>query len=176
MKIVFLFLVIFSSALSHSEELSPKAKASLMKEVEIIKNWGSEADIVNQVKAANNTETDKSMTQAKWDKLSVLDPFVRGLTKNEAASILKKHKSELITEAFLNKADGTKVAFLAKTSGWSHKGKAKHDDPMKNKVWIGKVEVDESTGKTQIQVSVPVIDSGKPIGSLVIGLNVSELK
>ncbi|MCK6597962.1 MAG: hypothetical protein L6Q37_06325 [Bdellovibrionaceae bacterium] len=41
---------------------------------------------------------------------------------------------------------------------------------------IGKVEVDESSGKTQIQVSVPVVDAGKNIGSLTVGFNVSELK
>ena len=76
---------------------------------------------------------------------------------------------------FLSGSDGAKVAFLAKTSSWSHKGKAKHDDPMAGKVWQGAVEVDESTGLQQVQVGVPVLEGGKPIGSLVVGLSLAKL-
>ena len=46
---------------------------------------------------------------------------------------------------------------------------------MAGKTWQGPIEVDESTGLQQIQVAVPVLDSGKPIGSLVIGLSLAKL-
>ena len=72
--------------------------------------------------------------------------------------------------------DGTKAAFLSKTTGWSHKGKPKHDLPMSGKSWQGPVEVDESTGLQQVQVAVPVLDGGKPVGSLVVGLSLSKLR
>ena len=67
-------------------------------------------------------------------------------------------------------------ALLSKTSSWSHKGKAKHDDPMAGKTWIGEIETDESTGAQQIQVAVPVMDAGKAVGSLCVGFTVSKLK
>jgi hypothetical protein len=72
-------------------------------------------------------------------------------------------------------ADGSKVAFLTKPSSWSHAGKPKHDKPMTGKTWQGDVEVDASTGARQIQVSVPVLDGGKPIGSIVVGFSIAKL-
>jgi hypothetical protein len=69
------------------------------------------------------------MTQDKWKGLSILDPFVRSFTKNEAADFLKSKKSDIVNEAFLSGSDGLKVASLAKTTNWSHKGKPKHDVP-----------------------------------------------
>ena len=47
--------------------------------------------------------------------------------------------------------------------------------PMSGKTWQGEVEVDESSGLQQLQVAVPVLDSGKPIGSLVVGLSIGKL-
>ena len=73
-------------------------------------------------------------------------------------------------------ADGTKVAFLAKTTSWSHKGRDKHQIPMSGKTWYGPMEVDESSGIQQIQVGIPVLDGGKPIGSIVVGLSVAKLR
>jgi hypothetical protein len=116
-----------------------------------------------------------AMTQEKWKALPILEPFVRSFTRNPAAAVIKAKKTEFVTEAFLSDAAGLKVAFLAKTSNWSHKGKAKHDKPLAGETWQGPVEVDESTGQQQIQVAVPVLDGGKPIGSLIVGLSLTKL-
>jgi hypothetical protein len=105
-----------------------------------------------------------------------MDPLVRSFTKNEAAVFLKSKKGEVISEAFVSGADGLKVAFLSKPTNWSHKGKPKHDQPIAGKIWQGAVELDESTGLQQVQVAVPVLDAGKPIGSLVVGLSLSKLE
>lgn len=171
-----LAMVLLFSFFASAEELTADKKSALDKQIEIIKVWATDKQLVDIVKKANAENKFQDMTQEKWEKLNILDPFVRDFNKNDAGVLLKKYKSELVSEAFLNRADGKKVGFLAKTSNWSHKGKDKHEDPMKGKIWIGKIEVDESSGKTQIQVSVPVQDEGKSIGSLVIGLNINELK
>jgi hypothetical protein len=68
------------------------------------------------------------------------------------------------------------VAFLSKTTSWSHADKDKHKIPMTGKTWSGPVEIDESTGQQQVQVALPVLDGGKPIGSIVFGLAVSKLR
>ena len=46
---------------------------------------------------------------------------------------------------------------------------------MTSKTWQGPIEVDESSGAQQVQVSMPILDGDKPIGSLVIGLSASKL-
>lgn len=168
--------ILASSA--RAEGLDPKVQSKVDEAVKQVQVWAKDAAIVEAVKAVNaNAPADyKAMTQEKWAGLTVTDPFVRGFSKNPAAQFIKSKKSDAISEAFVSAADGTKVAFLSKTSGWSHAGKAKHDDPMKGKNWQGKVEVDESTGVRQVQVGVPVLDGDKAIGSIVVGINIAALE
>jgi len=116
------------------------------------------------------------MTNEKWKELSVLDPSVRSFSKNALADYLKSKKDDSISEVFVNGADGGKVAFLSKTTSWNHKGKPKHEVPMSGKVYIGPVEMDESSGQQQFQVGLPVMADGKAIGSIVVGLKVAALR
>lgn len=166
-----------SAQLASAAGLEPAVQAKVDAMKKQIESWAADPAIVNAVKAYNTTPPADSaaMTQDKWKTLPILDPFVRSFSKNPAGEFLKGKKTDAVSEAFLSGADGNKVAFLAKTSSWCHKGKAKHDDPMAGKVWQGDVEVDESTGLQQIQVAVPVLDGGKPVGSLVVGLSLSKL-
>jgi hypothetical protein len=157
--------------------LDPAVQAKVDAQVKVIEAWASDPAIVAAVKSQNASPSADvaAMTQEKWATLSVLDPAVRGFAKNDAAAVLKAKKTDAISEAFVSSADGKKVAFIAKTTSFSHKGKPKHDVPMTGKTWQGTVEVDESTGVQQLQVAVPVMDGGKAIGSLVVGLSLSKL-
>jgi hypothetical protein len=161
-----------------AEPLTPALQSKVDAKIKEVQTWAADPVIVNAVKAHNAAvpADQAAMTQEKWKTLSALDPFVRSFSKNEAAAFLKAKKSDVVTEAFLSDAAGLKVAFLSKTSNWSHKGKAKHDVPMTGKTWQGDVETDESTGARQLQISVSVMDGGKAIGSLVVGLSVSKLE
>jgi hypothetical protein len=165
------------SQLAGAAGLDAALQGKVDAKVKEIQSWAADATLVSAVKAYNSAKSPEAaaMDQAKWSNTSVIDPFVRGLTKNPAAEFLKSKKGEVVSEAFVSGADGGKVAFLGKTSNWSHKGKPKHDQPMSGKTWQGQVEVDESSGLQQVQVAVPVLDGGKPIGSLVVGLSVGKL-
>jgi len=138
---------------------------------------GVDPTVVKAVKSFNAKPPAElaGMTQDKWDKLNVLDPIVRDLSKNDLAAYLKAKKTPIIIELFVSGANGTKVAFFAKTTSWNHTGKPKHDVPMTGKTWIGAPALDESTGKLEVQVSFPVLDGAKPIGSIVVGLDVNQL-
>jgi hypothetical protein len=174
---VLLILAACAGAALAAESLDPAVQAKVDARIKDIQSWAAEPAVLSAVKAHNGAlpPEQAAMTQDKWKALSVLDPFVRGFAKNEAAAFLKNKQTPVVGEAFLSGADGLKVAFLAKTSNWSHQGKPKHDVPMSGKTWQGPMETDESTGFRQLQVSVPVLDDGKPIGSLVVGLVVSKL-
>lgn len=159
------------------EGVDPAVQAKIDLKLKELQTWAKDDKIVKAVKAHNSAPPAEhaAMTQDKWKSLTVLDPIVRGLTKNEAAEFLKAKKTDSVTEAFVSDALGTKVAFLAKTTSWCHKGKPKHDVPMTGKTWQGAIEVDESTGLQQLQIAVPVFDGDKAIGSLVVGLSVAKL-
>ena len=160
-----------------AEDLDAALQAKVDAKVKAIQTWAADPAIVNGVKARNASTPPElaDLNQEKWKALTVLDPLVRSFSKNPVAEYLKSKKDDSVSEGFISCADGTKVAFLSKPTNWSHKGKAKHDQPMAGKNWQGPVEVDESTGSKQIQVAVPVLEEGKPIGSMVVGLSISKL-
>lgn len=164
-------LAAFAQAVPASAQ--PKVDAQIKE----IAAWAADPSLVAAVRAhhASLPAEQAALTQDKWRALTVLDPLVRSFTKNAVGQLLKSKKTDLISEAFVSDAAGLKVGFLTKTTSWSHAGKPKHDIPLTGKTWQGSVEVDESTGQQQVQVSVPVLDGGKPIGSLVVGLNLAKL-
>ncbi len=168
-----LTLLVAAPAWAMDAELKAKVEAR----VDAVKAIAAESAVVTAVRNQNQSPSNevKSMTQDKWAGLSMLDPFVRSLTKTEAAKVINDRKDDTMVEGFVSDADGRKVGFLSKTTNWSHKGKAKHDKPMAGEVWIGEVEVDQSTGAKQVQVAVPILDGDVPIGSMVIGIDVDKL-
>lgn len=174
------FCMFAQAGVLFAAEADAALKAKLSAKFTEIKGWAADPAIVDAVASANASQPAeaKAMTQDKWKAAPILDPFVRSFTKNAAAAFLKTKQGQdpAVAEAFVSGEDGTKVAFLSKTSNWSHKGKAKHDQPMAGKDWIGPVEVDESTGVSQVQIAVPVLKGGKSIGSLVVGYSVTKLK
>lgn len=157
--------------------LDPTLQASVTAKIKEVQTWAADPAIIRAVKEYNASKSPQAaaMNQAKWANTSVIDPFVRGLTKTPAAEVLKTKRGEAVSEAFLSGADGGKVAFLGKPSNWSHKDMPKHQLPMSGKTWQGAVEVDESSGLQQVQIAVPVLDNRKPIGSLVVGLSIGKL-
>ncbi len=158
----------------------PEIKAKLEAKIEHLKALSTDPEIVKAVKAYNAatpSPEEVAMTNDRWHSLSVLDPLVRSTAKTPLSEYLKakKKSDDAIAKIFVSGADGRKVGFDAKTEHWTHKGMPKHEVPMKGETWIGTVKLDDSTGQQLIQVGLPVLDDGKPIGSLVVGLRVDKL-
>ncbi len=176
-KLLLLVLALAGTLINVRAELEPEQQAKVDAKIAVIKDWAADPVIVAETAAHNAAlpADQAALTQDKWKAFTVLDPFVRAFSKNPAGVALKSKKAEWTTEAFISDAKGFKVAFLSKPTGWSHAGKPKHDVPMTGKSWQGTVETDESTGLQQLQVSVPVLKDGAPIGSLVVGLSLSKL-
>ena len=168
-------LLAAAAPLTVAAALSAPIQAKVDARLKQLQAWGSDPAIVSAVKAYNAAPP-AEMTNDQWKTLQVLDPKVRAYTKNSVAEAIKAKKDDTVTEAFVSGADGGKVAFLSKPTSWSHKSNPKHAAPMSGKTWIGQVEVDESTGQEQVQVSFPVLDGGKPVGSVVVGLSLAKLK
>jgi len=170
-------LTLAAAVLARAEALEPALQARVDAQLRTIATWAADPVIIEAVRAHNAAvpADQAALTKDKWRALTVLDPLVRGFSRNPVGQFLKGKKDDVVTEAFVSDAAGLKVGFIAKTSGWSHKGSAKHDVPMTGKTWQGAPEVDESTGLQQVQVAVPVLDGGQPIGSLVVGLSLTKL-
>ena len=161
-----------------AEAVDAAMQAKIDAQLKVVQAWAGDPVIVNAVKTQNaqTPPAYSAMVQPKWQELTILDPFVRSFAKNEVGQFLKAKRTDLITQAFVSDAAGLKVGYLDKTANWTHKGMPKHEVPMTGKTWQGAIELGQASGAQQIQVAVPVLDGGKPIGSLVVGLGLAKLK
>lgn len=157
----------------HAQSASAGAQAKIDAQAAAIATWAAEPIVVAAVRAHNAALplAEAALDQRNWTSLATSDPLTRTFTKNPVGAFLRSKRSAIIVEAFVSDAAGFKVGFIEKPTRWCHAGVPKHDLPMAGKSWQGRMEFDASTGLRQIQISVPVLDAGKPIGSLVVGLS-----
>lgn len=143
----------------------------------LVKKWASSEVVIVGVQKHNQGLDKKysDLDNAKWKKLAANDQLLKELQSNDVSQFLKNDSPEYVTEVFVSGLDGKKVALTKKTTSWDHSGKEKHELPLKNKDWQGKIELDDSTGIHQIQISVPILKNSKVIGSLVVGVSVVKL-
>lgn len=167
-------------AAAASFEITPAIQAELEKQKAVVAKWAASPAIVSAVAEQNRKGPIAGMDNAKWKVTRRTDPMVTGFQSNAAGQFLKARLAEsqgAVSEAFLNAAQGEKVAFYEKTTSYIHRGSSKFDVPFNTgKSWQGKPEFDESSQTYAIQISVPVLAEGKTIGALVVGVNLSYLE
>jgi hypothetical protein len=161
-------------------EITPAMQKEISRQTEVVKTWAASPTVVKAVLAQNEKGPIPGMDNAKWKTVRRTDDLVKGLAGNEAGKFLTQKiegSGGLFARAYLSAAGGEKAAFSEKTISYLHKGQAKFDVPMSTgKTWQGPPELDEITEAHHVQVSAPVISGGKPIGVLVVGINLAKLE
>jgi len=161
-------------------DMTPAIQVELDKQKVIAAGWAASPVIVTAVLEQNRRGPIAGMDNAKWKITRRSDPTVIAFQTNAAGQFLKAKLGEsqgAVSEAFLSAAQGEKVAFVEKTSWYIHRGMPKFDVPFgTGKAWQGSAEFDESSQTYAIQISVPVLADGRPIGALVLGINLSHLE
>ena len=177
-RIIAICAALLSPLVACAQGLSAEAQKRVDVVRQLAVDWAASPVVVKAVQAQNETPSAEieAMNQGAWAALDERAPLVRALSTNEVAKFLREVRTDKVTEAFVSDAKGRKVAFLAKTTNWSHLGKPKHDEPMAGKFWQGKIEVDQSAGVHQIQIAVPILINERPIGSLVVGIAIGALQ
>jgi hypothetical protein len=163
-----------------ASDITPAVQGELDRLKQSLGKWASDPVIVHAVKEQNAKGPIPGMDNAKWKTIRRSDPIVQGLIHNPAGEFLKKMvdaSGGTLDKAFLCGVQGEKVAFAEKTISYLHKGQEKFDVPMATgKPWqMTKQWFDESLQAYALQVAVPVMDGGKPIGVLVASVPVSHL-
>lgn len=155
-----------------------------------IVRWAADPVLVAAIKK-QNAET-SSFDQARIDYLDAKwrsgrfaenDSLIEEVLSNEAADYLRTQVADsggAITEAFVMDAKGLNVAASAATSDYWQGDEAKFQQTYMmgaNAVHFGDVELDESTGAVQGQISMTIVDSesGNIVGAMTIGVNLSAL-
>ena len=140
--------------------------------------WAASPVVVEAVLAQNAKGPIPGMDNKKWGTVPESDPIVQGFINNEAGKFLASEiagTNGTCVGAFLNAAQGEKVAFTDKTGSYIHKGSAKFDVPFTTgKNWQGSPALEDNV--YLIQISVPVLSEEKPIGALVVEIDGSKLE
>jgi hypothetical protein len=175
--LAFGLLTAFGVATPFSAELSEAQKSKVEALLDTMSSLGKDPKVVAAVKAQNAKLPDllKGLDNAKWTTLASTSPEVQAVSHTELTRHLRGVVHHTVIELFISDAEGRKVALFTKTTSFIHKGSPKHDQPMLGKKWIGDLELDKSTQQMQVQGSFPVLDKGKPIGSVVLGFWVPKL-
>lgn len=160
--------------------ITASAQRELDRQKTVVAGWAANPVVVKAVLEQNRKGPLAGMDNATWKSKRRSDPIVKQFQSNPAGEFLRaqlRASAGAITEVFLNGAKGEKVAFVEKTTSYIHAGSAKHDVPLKTgRAWQGEPEFDESSQTYAVQISVPVVGGSGPIGSLVVGVNLSHLK
>jgi len=159
-------------------EVMEQVQEKITWQVWLANGWAANPIVVEAVLAQNAKGPIPGMDNAKWKTVPESDAIVQGFVNNEAGKFLTAEMTKtdgICVGAFLNAAQGEKVAFTDKTGSYIHKGSAKFDVPFTTgKTWQGNPELEDKI--YVIQISVPVLSEGKPIGALVVEIDGSKLE
>ena len=162
-------------------EATPAVQAELDRQKAAVVAWASDPVVVAAVREQNSRGPIAGMDNAKWKTIRRSDPVIQAMSTTPAALFLRKRiesSSGALDKAFINAAQGEKVAFAEKTISYLHKGQEKFDAPMTTgRPWqMAQPWFDESLQGYAIQVAAPVLDGGKVIGVIVASVPLAHLE
>lgn len=140
--------------------------------------------IVRAVRSQNQEQLGIEVIQqrdADWRSAQQENALQRSIGQSRASRVLQElvEANPDFNEAFATDNQGANVAVFPSTSDYWQGDEDKWTESFNNgngRVWVGDVELDESTGQVAVQVSVPILDQGETIGVLVIGITQDYLQ
>lgn len=149
-----------------------------------LQKWGQDSALVSAVVEQNKmgmTLADIQLRDTEWRATDGLDDRMKAIMASDAAKrLLELQKSQAyFFEIFLMDDQGANVAMTNKTSDYWQGDEAKWQESFKDgvgAVHVGDIEFDESADDYLVQVSVPVMKSGKAIGAITVGVNLDLLQ
>jgi hypothetical protein len=110
-----------------------------------------------------------------------LIPLIRETTQNPVAQYFQRRveNNASIDEVFLTDNQGANVAAFPATSDYWQGDEEKFSLSFNNgegQVFIGPPEFDDSTQRTLVQISAPVLSNDETIGVLILGVSVDYLE
>jgi hypothetical protein len=162
--------------------LSPEAEAALKKEVPKIEAWGKDPVIVKAVLVKNALK--ETMDQIKeidsaW-MAGKAEERVRELLGNACSARIKEFVAQNAgyVEAFAMDDQGALVGLNQRTSDYWQGDEAKWQKSFNGgagQTFVDKPHYDPSSRAILVQVSVPVLDGGRTIGAITVGLDPNKL-
>ena len=173
--------ILLSGSMAVTAEGLPPQVNDLIPELQ---KWGQDASLIAAVTEQNNsglTIESIKLRDTEWRATDGLDDQMKAIMKSSAATrLLELEKTQpYFFEVFLMDNQGANVAMTNKTSDYWQGDEAKWQESFKGgvgAVHVGDIEFDESAQDYLVQISVPVMEAGKAIGAITIGVNLDLLE
>jgi hypothetical protein len=106
--------------------------------------------------------------------------LIREITRNDIARYLQRRveNNSAIDEVFITDNQGANVAAYPPTSDYWQGDEGKWTSSFNDgngQIFIGPLERDASTNKSQVQISAPIVSNDETIGVLIMGVSVDYI-
>ena len=177
----FLGLLIIPSAVVQAQSADvPRTLIAFSEEVLV--PFGRNAVVIGAVRAQNARGV--SLDQIKsidrdWIATEGVTRFMLNIMSNDCALALYNLQARypFIVESFVTDNKGANVGLTAKTSDYWQGDEAKFTQVYRDGaggVLYGDMEYDESSGEIVIQVSVPVMDGNRAVGTITFSISLDR--
>ena len=184
-KLLIAMFMVFPLLSQAEGELSDaEIEALLDVKIRFATHMAFQPNIIRAVESQN----DKKLTLAQikqrdelWvDANGAGNSLIREITRNNIAKYLQRRveNNAAIDEVFITDNQGANVAAYPPTSDYWQGDEGKWTSSFNEgngQIFIGPLEQDASTNKTQVQISAPIISNNSTIGVLVMGVSVDYL-
>lgn len=165
-----------------ANELSQQELEDLLEvKIRFARHMALNPSIVRAVEAQNGEQLALAEIKRRDDEWKnagdELTPFMKDITGNKVARYFARRveNNVAIDEVFLTDNQGANVAAFPPTSDYWQGDEEKWTASYNNGngvVFIGPLEFDDSTQKTQVQISAPILSQNRTVGVLVLGVSV----
>ena len=169
-----------------ASELTPEQIEELLGvKIRFATHMAFNPSIIRAVESQNSREITLAEIQQRdevWKNAGgKINALIREVTQNDVAKYFQRRveNNSAIDEVFLTDNQGANVAAYPPTSDYWQGDEEKWTASYNRGngvVFIGPLEFDDSTQKTQVQISAPVISQDETIGVLVLGVSVDYLQ
>lgn len=173
-------LLLAAQPLSAQSQAELKTKlADKIERVERLAKAPVLIDAVKQQNAEGLSLATIKQRDGEWAKGESLRQQLASSAAGEFLARMVAKNQAIYNEAFLTDNQGANIACSPDTSDYWQGDEEKWTASFasgKGEVFIGPVKMDESTKTEAVQISVPVMEGGKAIGVLVVGVKLSYIE
>ncbi|MGH8809409.1 MAG: hypothetical protein ACREX0_16165 [Noviherbaspirillum sp.] len=172
MKTLVLSLAFASFSSLAADPLSASLQTKVDKYKQKLVEWAANPVIVSAVKEANAKGPLSGMTNSKWLEVDDKDSLAQTFTSSKAGTLVKKWEEDKdINKLVIRDEKGNLVAASTKPLLYNNSVRPVYINAMKGQTWTANaVAPDPTTQVKSVQASAPVMDAGKVIGVIHVGI------
>jgi hypothetical protein len=184
-NIIAVMLLVLPTVSQAEIELSDEQIEKLLDvKIRFASHMAFQPNIIRAVEAQNGQQL--SLTEIKerdevWIEANGgSNSLIREITRNDIARYLQRRveNNTAIDEVFITDNQGANVAAYPPTSDYWQGDEGKWTSSFNDgngQIFIGPLEQDASTNKSQVQISAPIVSNDETIGVLIMGVSVDYI-